>query len=98
MSCSKCKKCSSGNCSSGKCSCSKSSQVSKNGDKWRYTLYTTFVFLLVVNPLTYKLTNQLFSKLFGKIASSNGCPTMGGILLHAIVFTLVLRYMMDFDL
>ena len=93
MSCSKCK-----NCSSGKCSCSKSSQVSKNGEKWRYTLYTTFVFLLVVNPLTYKLTNQLFSKLFGKIASSNGCPTMGGILLHAIVFTLVLRYMMDFDL
>lgn len=93
MSCSKCK-----NCSSGKCSCSKSSQVSKNGDKWRYTLYTTFIFLLVVNPLTYKLTNQLFSKLFGKIASSNGCPTMGGILLHAIVFTLVLRYMMDFDL
>ena len=93
MSCSKCK-----NCSSGKCSRSKSSQVSKNGDKWRYTLYTTFIFLLVVNPLTYKLTNQLFSKLFGKIASSNGCPTMGGILLHAIVFTLVLRYMMDFDL
>ena len=90
MSCSKCKK-----CSSGSCSCNKSS---KNADKWRYTLYTTFVFLLVVNPFTYQLTNQLFSKIFGKIASSNGCPTMGGILLHAIVFTLVLRYMMDFDL
>lgn len=90
MSCSKCK-----NCSSGSCSCNKSS---KNADKWRYTLYTTLVFLLVINPLTYKLTNQLFSKVFGKIASSNGCPTMGGILLHATVFTLVLRYMMDFDL
>ena len=90
MSCSKCK-----NCSSGSCSCNKSS---KNADKWRYTLYTTLVFLLVVNPFTYQLTNQLFSKIFGKIASSNGCPTMGGILLHAIVFTLVLRYMMDFDL
>ncbi len=93
MSCSKSK-----NCSSGSCSCNKSSKIPKNADKWRYTLYTTFVFLLVVNPFTYKLTNQLFSKLFGKIASSNGCPTMGGILLHAIVFTLVLRYMMDFDL
>ena len=83
MSCLKC-----GNCS----------QKPNVGAKWRYTLYTTVVFLLVVNPFTYQLTNQLFSKIFGKIASSNGCPTMGGILLHAVVFTLVLRYMMDLDL
>jgi len=78
--------------------CGKCSQKPNVDDKWRYTLYTTLVFLLVVNPFTYQLTNQLFSKIFGKIASSNGCPTMGGILLHAVVFTLVLRYMMDFDL
>jgi len=78
--------------------CKKCSQKPSNGDKWRYTLYTTLIFLLVVNPFTYQLTNQLFSKLFGKIASSNGCPTMGGILLHAVVFTIVLRYMMDLDL
>ena len=78
--------------------CKKCSQRPSVGDKWRYTLYTTLVFLLVVNPFTYQLTNQLFSKIFGRIASSNGCPTMGGIFLHAIVFTLVLRYMMDIDL
>ena len=23
--------------------------------KWRYTLYTTIIFLIVANPLTYKL-------------------------------------------
>jgi len=78
--------------------CGKCSQKPNVGDKWRYTLYTTLIFLLVVNPFTYQLTSQLFSKIFGKIASSNGCPTMGGILLHAVVFTLVLRYMMDLDL
>ena len=76
----------------------KFSQKPNISDKWRYTLYTTVIFLLVVNPFTYQLTNKLFSKVFGKIASSNGCPTMGGILLHAVVFTLVLRYMMDFDI
>jgi hypothetical protein len=35
----------------------------------------------------------------GQISSSvTGCPTHVGFLLHAIVFTLIVRYMMDFDI
>ena len=70
-----------------------------NVDKWRYTLYTTTVlFLIIVNPYTYKLVNSLLQSVVGKIADSAGCPTTVGILVHAVVFTLILRYMMDLDL
>lgn len=80
------------NCSCDSCKKSKPN----NNDKWRYTLYTTFLFFVVVNPLTYNLTNSLL-KPFVKI-SSNGCPTIYGIVIHGIVFTLLLRYMMDLNI
>tara|TARA_Y100000816_G_C26107948_1_gene589587 strand:+ start:1543 stop:1806 length:264 start_codon:yes stop_codon:yes gene_type:complete len=63
-------------------------------EKWKYTLYTTVLFLVVVNPMTYKIVQALLGR-FVKIAASDGCPTMAGILVHAVVFTLLLRYMMD---
>lgn len=69
-----------------------------NVDKWRYTLYTTVLFLIIVNPYTYKLVNSLLQSVVGKIADSAGCPTTVGILVHAVVFTVILRYMMDLDL
>ena len=78
--------------------CTKKPEQPGQYDKWRYTLYTTVIFLLVVNPYTYKLTNKLFSKLLGPIANASGCPTMVGIILHAVVFTLLLRLLMDFDI
>jgi hypothetical protein len=61
-----------------------------NEDKWRYTLCTTFLFLLITNPNTYKLT----SSISGIKMSVNGCPTTIGLYTHALVFTLLLRLMM----
>ena len=63
-------------------------------DKWRYTLYTTLLFLIVVNPLTYKLVNRLLGSIT-KIADNTGCPTTNGMLIHAVVFTLLLRGVME---
>tara|TARA_B100001175_G_C19400638_1_gene586055 strand:- start:497 stop:703 length:207 start_codon:yes stop_codon:yes gene_type:complete len=67
-------------------------------DKWRYTLWTTLVFLIVVNPYTYKFTQKLLGRFLGNISNAAGCPTNIGIVLHAIVFTLIVRYMMDLDI
>ena len=67
----------------------------ESSDKWRYTLYTTFVLLVLFNPETYKLMNSLLGSFVGPIASRDGCPTMLGFVIHAAVFTLVVRYMMD---
>jgi len=67
-------------------------------DKWRFTLYTTAVVLLFFNPWTYKFANSFLSNLVGKIADGQGCPTLLGFAIHVLVFTLVIRYMMDLRL
>ena len=66
-------------------------------DKWRFTLYTTLVLVLLFNPWTYNLTNSLLSNLVGNIANK-GCPTMFGFVVHVVVFTVIIRYMMDLNL
>ena len=65
--------------------------------KWQITLFSALIFLLVVNPFTYKLTQSLFSGLLGPIAI-NGCPTLVGLLLHTVVYILLVRYSMDLNL
>jgi hypothetical protein len=70
----------------------------QSSDKWRYTLYTTFVLLILFNPWTYTTVDSLLSRFVGRIASPGGCPTMLGFLVHAVLFTLVVRYMMDLRL
>lgn len=70
-----------------------------NLEKWKFTLITTVIFLIVVNPYTYQLTQKLLSPILGRIASeTTGCPTTIGFLLHTIVFTLIIRYTMDLKL
>ena len=72
-----------------------------NMKKWKYTLITTVIFLIVANPYTYMFVNMCVKSIFGKrivIASATGCPTIIGLLLHAVVFTLLLRWVMDWKL
>lgn len=64
-------------------------------DKWKYTLYTTVILLIVFNPQTYKITDGFLSGLLGSLANSAGCPTWIGFAVHAVVFTLLLRGLME---
>jgi hypothetical protein len=68
-----------------------------NVEKWKYTLLTTLIFLIVANPLTYKLVNMLLGKII-QISDKSGCPTEFGFIIHSIVFTLLLRGIMEFDI
>ena len=61
-----------------------------NSEKWLCALGVTILFLVVSMPATYKLTNMLFKGVC-VLASKNGCPTMCGILVHALVFLLLVR-------
>lgn len=72
-----------------------------NMKKWKYTLITTIIFLIVANPYTYIMVNYIFKCCLGKrviISSPTGCPTTIGLILHAIVFTLLLRWVMDWKI
>ena len=79
--------------------CTKCNNKPTNAEKWKYTLLTTIIFIIVIHPMTYKLVQKLLGNILGKIADTNtGCPTMFGIFIHTIVFTLLLRYIMDLDI
>jgi hypothetical protein len=66
-------------------------------DKWRYSFYSTLAFLIISSPYTYMLVNKLLGE-FVKVSSANGCPTMMGLLIHAVVFALIIRSMMELDI
>lgn len=71
--------------------------MASSSEKWKITLFSAVLFLLVVNPHTYNLTQSLFGKILGQI-SINGCPTMVGLMLHTVVYILLVRYSMDLHL
>ena len=65
-----------------------------NFDKWKYSIYTLIIFIIVVNPYTYKLTNFIFTKL-NLTTTIKNCPTTFGLILHSIVFLLLTRGIME---
>jgi hypothetical protein len=67
-----------------------------NLEKWNISIFSAFLFVLVVNPYTYQLTQFIFGKL--QTVSKNGCPTVFGLFLHTIVYTLLVRYSMELHL
>ena len=66
--------------------------------KWQISIFSAFIFVLVIHPYTYKLTQQMFGSILGKIAEANGCPTIRGLILHTLVYILLVRGSMDFNL
>ena len=74
---------------------SRSGNKNASADKWRYTLYTTALLLILFNPWMYKVMNGLLSSIVGPISSNLGCPTTLGFGIHALLFTLIVRLLMD---
>jgi hypothetical protein len=66
--------------------------------KWKISIFSAFIFILVINPYTYMLTQNLLGGILGKIAETNGCPTMRGLILHTIVYILLVRGSMNLHL
>jgi len=66
--------------------------------KWKISIFSALIFILVVNPYTYKITQNILGRLLGKIADSNGCPTPLGLILHTVVYILLVRGSMDLNL
>jgi len=66
--------------------------------KWQITIFSAFIFVLVANPYTYKLTQKIFGAILGQIADSNGCPTTRGLALHTLVYVLLIRGSMELNM
>ena len=66
--------------------------------KWEISIFSAFIFILVINPYTYQFTQKIFGGLLGKISDVNGCPTTRGLALHTLVYILLVRGSMDLNL
>ena len=66
--------------------------------KWHISIFSAFIFIIVVHPYTYKFTQQMLSGFLGKLSNENGCPTTRGLALHTIVYILLVRGSMDLKL
>jgi hypothetical protein len=58
------------------------------------TLQAVFLFFLISNPFTYRLTNSLLGGLIGRLSDPSGCPTSKGLLLHSAVFGAIVYALM----
>ena len=63
--------------------------------KWQISMFSAFIFIIVINPYMYMFTQKIFGNVLGKIAETNGCPTTTGLILHTIVYILLVRGSME---
>ena len=66
--------------------------------KWQITFFSALIFIIVVHPMTYQLTQKLFGGIIGRVSDANGCPTTVGLALHTLVYILLVRGSMDLKL
>ena len=66
--------------------------------KWQISIFSAFIFILVIHPYTYIFTQKVLGRLLGKIAESNGCPTTRGLVIHTLVYILLVRGSMSLKL
>lgn len=59
----------------------------RTGIKLKHSLYGTLIFFLISSPAVFSLVGSLLGEQY---ADSNGCPTLTGVGLHALVYCVAL--------
>lgn len=66
-----------------------------SADKWTGSAMGGLLFIAVSSPFTYSLTNYISGLVGIDIAGANGCPNAIGVITHSIIFTLLIRLIME---
>ena len=53
------------------------------GLKIKFSIYGTLLYYLISSPAAFSLTGSIFGP---SVATANGCPTVTGVILHALVY------------
>ena len=78
---------------------SKEISTTTDQQKWMISFISGIVFILVSTPQTFQLTNSIFEKYFCiKTIDEFEKPTWSGIILHGLVFMLITRLLMNYEL
>lgn len=65
-----------------------------NWQKWVSAILIGLLFALIASPFVFRLTNNLFTSLGTGPLTTGGGPTWLGLIIHAIIFTLIARLLM----
>lgn len=57
-----------------------------------YSVQSAVLFLVIASPFMYNIVNMLLGKLIP--IAYNGCPTLAGLVIHAVVFGLLVYLLM----
>jgi len=69
-----------------------------NQEKWMISAISALLFYIIALPQTYEcVTNPIIETITGIELEKKGKPTTVGVMVHAIVFLLIVRYMMESD-
>ena len=72
--------------------------MATNEQKWIISLISGILFYVIALPDTYQcITSPIFEDTIGIRLEKNGRPTTFGVVIHAIVFLLIVRLMMNRD-
>jgi hypothetical protein len=66
-----------------------------SSDKWTVSIISGLLFLLVSSPYAYAITGNIASRIGLKITDGGLCPNLAGLMIHAAVFTVILRMLMS---
>ena len=66
--------------------------------KWVQAVLLAVLFLIIANPLVFRLVNSLTKMVGLEIADHHGCPNQIGVAVHAVVFFLLARALLEADM
>ena len=63
--------------------------------KWLISLMSGIIFIVIASPMVFNVTQRLLAKPLGlNFINSSGVPTITGLLVHGVVYTIIVRLMM----
>lgn len=65
-----------------------------NKDKWMAAVIAAVLFFLLASPFLFSATDKLAQCIGWHTTNGSGCPNLGGLILHAVIFVIIIRILM----
>lgn len=73
--------------------------MTTTNEKWGISVLSAVVFYIIASPKLFRFTDRLFFDLFGtRLLDKKGKNTSLGVFIHALVFLLITRALMEVNL
>lgn len=64
-------------------------------EKWTVSILAGIIFFILCSPIAYQITNS-FTRIFRlTIANEKGQPNMAGVVIHAFIFMIITKLLMN---